>query len=146
MVAVLALAGIWWLVAEIRAAMGPVRGSVMLALINDAPAEMRLLSLVFEERERLSAPVEPEGWRVRREDERGGGGISFKSVRAVPGRYPVTLRYQVAGEGEPRSAVFEIEIIAQIQCLIAVRFAEDGLTVSHCLLKLPTDHSGTWIH
>ncbi len=126
--------------------MGPVRGIVMLRLIYDAQTEVRLLSLVFEGRERLSTPVEPEGWRVARQGVHVSGEIAVSSVRSVPGRYPVTLRYRMAGWAEPRSGVIEIEIIAATYCQIEVRFTEDGPTASPCLQKIPTDYSGTWIN
>jgi hypothetical protein len=75
--AILALAGAWWLVAEIRAAMGPVGGKVMLAFFNHAPPEVRLVALVFEGRERLTSPVEPEGWRIWRERHPGPGVVTL---------------------------------------------------------------------
>ncbi|MFM2149797.1 MAG: hypothetical protein RLZZ187_2103 [Pseudomonadota bacterium] len=126
--------------------MGPERGSVMLVFINGTESDLRLLSIFFDGQERLASPIEPDGWRVRREAERGGGGVFSKLLVAEPGRRPVMLRYRLSGTPEARSAAIEIEFRGSVSCEIIVRFADDGPSSSPCVSEQPATSSGTWIH
>lgn len=142
LLAILVLVGGWRLGEELQSATGPARGSVSLAFVNVLAPEVSLVSLVFEGRETLPPPIDADGWRVRRPDDVGGGGIFVKSLAALPGRHPVTIEYRLLGLSEAHTATFDITFVAGVWCRLAVRFNEAGTEISACLTTLPTTASG----
>ena len=67
-------------------------------------------------------------------------------MSAPEGRQQGEIRYRVGLNEEAKTFLFDVEIVAQSQCDVVLRFGEQGSRASACTDHRPASYGGTWRH
>jgi hypothetical protein len=62
------------------------------------------------------------------------------------GRHQAEVRYRVGDSIEVEVFQFDVDVLAQNQCSVVVRFAEEEPRASACTNHRPGTYGGTWPH
>ena len=119
-------------------------GAAVFSFIGEQPDEVRIVALRLGENVRLSEEVSGRSYTIPGPSDRGT--MSGATMSAREGRQHAEIRYRVGHSAETNVFQFDVELIAQNQCDVVVRFGAEGPRASACTNHRPASYGGTWRH
>jgi hypothetical protein len=119
-------------------------GAAVFSFTGERPDEVRIVAFRLGGNVRLSEEVSGRSYTIPGPSDRGT--MSGATMSAREGRQQAEIHYRVGQSAEAKVFQFDVELIAQSQCDVAVRFGEEGPRASACTNHRPASYGGTWRH
>ncbi|MBY0337831.1 MAG: hypothetical protein K2X11_14535 [Acetobacteraceae bacterium] len=120
------------------------KGAAVMQFRSDLEEEVRIVGSRLGDAVRLDPETSGEGPTIPSPTQRGR--LVGAMLSAPAGRQPVEVRYRLGAGAEIHALRFDVDLVAQGQCSVFVRFTEAGPTFSECRNHRPGSHGGTWPH
>jgi len=119
-------------------------GAAVFSFIGERPDEVRIVAFRLGENARLSEEASDRSYTIPSPSNRGT--MSGATMSAREGRQQAEIRYRVGHGAETKVFQFDVDLIAQSQCDVVVRFGDEGPRASACTNHRPASYGGTWRH
>ena len=134
----------WRLVAMLVTDPGLDDGAVVVSMLAERPDAIRIVAIGFEGTTHSIQDASGKGFLVSSPTRRGAMSPVMLSTQA--GWQVAEIRYRVADDDDVKHFRFDVELVAQSQCDVLVRFRDDGPHASACANHRPGAYGGTLRH
>ena len=119
-------------------------GAAVVSMLAERPDAIRIVAIGFEGAAHPIQDVSGKGFLVASLTRRGAMSPVMLSTQA--GWQVAEIRYRIADDEDVKHFRFDVELVAQSQCDVIVRFREDGPHASACANHRPGTYGGTLRH